>query len=87
MADQDDEAVALKIEQRADRFALVRDHKGQRTELMLMESDILALARIIPSYARALGRVDKLNPDADAGKQDEAGEALDEFVVAGGDAA
>ena len=54
MADQDDEAVALKIEQRADRFALVRDHKGQKTELMLTESDILALARMIPSYARAL---------------------------------
>jgi hypothetical protein len=31
--------------------------------------------------------VDKLNPDADAGKQDEAGEALEEFVVAGSDAA
>jgi hypothetical protein len=54
MTDQDDEDVTLKIEQRADRFALMRDHKGQRTELMLMESDILALARMIPSYARAL---------------------------------
>jgi hypothetical protein len=28
--------------------------------------------------------VDKLNPDADAGKQDEASEALDEFVVVSG---
>jgi hypothetical protein len=54
MTDHDDEAVTLKIEQRADRFALVRDHKGQKTELMLTESDILALARTIPSYARAL---------------------------------
>jgi hypothetical protein len=54
MTDQDDQAVTLKIEQRADRFALVRNHKGQKTELMLMETDILALARMIPSYARAL---------------------------------
>jgi hypothetical protein len=36
---------------------------------------------------RRLGCVDKLNPDADAGKQDEGGEALDQLVVAGGDAA
>src|SRR6185369_6147687 len=34
-----------------------------------------------------LGRVDKLNPDSDAGKQHEGGEALHQFVVAGGDAA
>jgi hypothetical protein len=35
----------------------------------------------------ALGRVDKLNPDSDAGKQHEGGEALDQLVVAGGDTA
>ena len=29
-----------------------------------------------------LGRVDKRNPDSDAGKQDENGEALDQLVVA-----
>ena len=34
-----------------------------------------------------LGRVDTLNPDADAGKQHEGGEALDQLVVAGGNAA
>jgi class 3 adenylate cyclase len=34
-----------------------------------------------------LGRVDKLNPDSDAGKQHEGGEALDQLVVAGGDTA
>ena len=34
-----------------------------------------------------LGRVDKLNPDLDAGKQHEGGEALDQLVVAGGDTA
>jgi hypothetical protein len=34
-----------------------------------------------------LGRVDKLNPDADGGKQHECGEALGQFVVAGGDRA
>ena len=36
---------------------------------------------------QALGRVDKLNPDLDAGKQHEGGEALDQLVVAGGDTA
>ncbi len=35
----------------------------------------------------ALGCVDKLNPDSDAGKQHEGGEALHQLVVAGGDAA
>jgi len=35
----------------------------------------------------ALGRVDKLNPDSDAGKQHEGCEALDQLVVAGGDTA
>jgi hypothetical protein len=35
--------------------------------------------------ANELGRVDKLNPDADGGKQHECGEALGQFVVAGGD--
>lgn len=34
-----------------------------------------------------LGRVDKFDPDADAGKQHERGEALDQLVIAGGDAA
>jgi len=37
--------------------------------------------------ASSLGRVDKLNPDSDAGKQYEGGEALDQLVVAGGDTA
>ena len=37
--------------------------------------------------ALELGRVDKLNPDADAGKQHEGGKALDELVVSGGNAA
>ena len=34
-----------------------------------------------------LGGVDKFNPDSDAGKQHEGGEALHQLVVAGGDAA
>jgi hypothetical protein len=34
-----------------------------------------------------LGRVDKLNPYSDAGKQHEGGEAFDQLVVAGGDTA
>ena len=45
---------------------------------------------LLPALRRpshVLGCVDKLNPDADAGKQDEGGEALDQLVVAGGDAA
>jgi hypothetical protein len=32
-------------------------------------------------------RADKLNPDSDAGKQHEGGEALDQLVVASGDTA
>ena len=46
--------------------------------------------RLHPANAAALfelGRVDKLNPDSDAGKQHEGGEALDQLVVAGGDTA
>ena len=39
------------------------------------------------AFLALLGRVDKLNPDADAGKQHEGGKALDELVVSGGDAA
>ena len=39
------------------------------------------------STSRGLGRVDKLNPNSDAGKQHEGGEALDQLVVAGGDTA
>ncbi len=35
----------------------------------------------------SLGCVDKLNPDSDAGKQHEGSEALDQLVVAGGEAA
>ena len=38
-------------------------------------------------WGLGLGRVDKLNPDLDAGKQHEGGEALDQLVVAGGDTA
>ena len=33
-----------------------------------------------------LGRVDKRNPDSDAGNQDEGGADLDQLVVAGGEA-
>lgn len=34
-----------------------------------------------------LGRADRPDPDANAGKQHEGREGLDEFVVSGGDAA
>ena len=54
MTDQNDERATLEIQRRQDHFALVREYKGQKNELTLMESDILALARMIPSYARAL---------------------------------
>ena len=37
--------------------------------------------------ALELGRVDKLNPDSDTDKQYEGGEALDQLIVSGGDAA
>jgi hypothetical protein len=49
---------------------------------------LLYLINIFSTYVTNnlfLGRVDKLNPDADGGKQHECGEALGQFVVAGGD--
>lgn len=52
----------------------------------LVDSTTLA-TRLDPEDLRELGRVDKLNPDSDAGKQHEGGEALDQLVVAGGDTA
>jgi hypothetical protein len=42
---------------------------------------------LLPEIRTALGRVDKLNPDTDAGKQYKGGETLDQLVVSGGDAA
>ena len=50
------------------------------------------MANVIALGYRATGFpclccVDKLNPDSDAGKQHEGGEALQQLVVAGGDAA
>jgi hypothetical protein len=51
-------------------------------------SDVLPILRsrqVFVSRIAGLGRVDKLNPDADGGKQHECGEALGQFVVAGGD--
>ena len=48
---------------------------------LMLSLKVLILASL------ALGRVDKLNPDSDAGKQHEGGEALDQLVVAGGDTA
>jgi hypothetical protein len=51
----------------------------------------LALSNLSPGYdanaVEELGCVDKFNPDADTGKQHEGGEALDQLVVAGRDAA
>ncbi|HZR62155.1 MAG TPA: hypothetical protein VFA80_14495 [Xanthobacteraceae bacterium] len=48
------EYVDLQIERRGANFALVREEGNQKTELLLGESDILALARIFPSYAHQL---------------------------------
>jgi hypothetical protein len=53
----------------------------------LAQLEDLIRAPLPKSYRQFLGCVDKLNPDADAGKQHEGGEALDQLVVAGGDAA
>ena len=53
--------------------------------LMALGDNVPPDAEIL--YFRRLGRVDKLNPDLDAGKQHEGGEALDQLVVAGGDTA
>jgi hypothetical protein len=52
MVDQD--RIDLKIERHGPKFVLVRTARGQTTRLDLTESDILALGRIFPSYARAL---------------------------------
>jgi len=52
---------------------------------LLIETLACTGARV--SQVARLGHVDKFNPDADAGKQNEGGEALDQLVVAGGDAA
>jgi hypothetical protein len=46
--------ITLNIERRGSDFALVRSLDGKTTEIHLLESDILSLARIFPSYARAL---------------------------------
>jgi hypothetical protein len=54
MADRNDERPSLNIERRDNRFVLKRDYEGQTTELELSEGEVLALARMIPSYAREL---------------------------------
>jgi hypothetical protein len=54
MTDQNDERSSLDMERRGDRFALVREYRGRKTELELEETEVLALARMIPSYAREL---------------------------------
>ena len=69
-----------------------RESTGQRAYLWLKwtlkEKDPeLTSARGSYRQLPQLGRVDKLNPDSDAGKQHEGGEALDQLVVAGGDTA
>ena len=54
------------------------------------ESLLQSLQQLSPEpiyYGARLGRVDKSNPDANAGKQHEGREALDEFIVAGGNPA
>lgn len=48
------EYVTLNFEQRGSGYALVRTHGAEKTELALLETDVLSLARIAPSYARAL---------------------------------
>ena len=48
---------------------------------------LVALDGTVYYIEAKLGRVDKLNPNSDAGKQHEGGEALDQLVVAGGDTA
>jgi len=51
---ENDAYVDLQIERRGSQYALVRKEGEQRTELLLLEADILSLARIFPSYAHAL---------------------------------
>jgi hypothetical protein len=55
MTDRADDRSSLHFERRAaDRFALIREYEGQKSELELTVAEILALARMIPSYAREL---------------------------------
>jgi hypothetical protein len=50
----DEQYVDLNIERRGTHFALVRRDGVRQTEIELLESDILSLARVFPSYAREL---------------------------------
>jgi hypothetical protein len=54
MAKQSDERSSLDIERREDSFVLKRECEGQKTELVLTEGEVLALARMLPSYVREL---------------------------------
>lgn len=49
-----DEYSDLNIQRRGEHFVLVKTIDGQTTEIELLESEILALARTFPSYARIL---------------------------------
>src|ERR1700733_8348402 len=53
MTDQIDDRPSLHFERRADRFALIREYEGQKSELELTEAEILA-PPMIPSFARKL---------------------------------
>jgi SOS-response transcriptional repressor LexA len=61
-----------------ERAGLIRRQPGVPRSIELL---------VAPQDLPILGRVDKLNPDSDAGKQHEGGEALDQLVIAGGNAA
>jgi len=58
-----DQFVDLQIERRGAAFALVRIDGDVKTEIDLLESDILSLARIFPSYAQTLKAL-RSRPDA-----------------------
>jgi GDP-D-mannose 3', 5'-epimerase len=73
-------ALCRKVAEAPDEGTIDILGDGQQTRSFLFISEC------IEGTVR-LGRVDKLNPDSDAGKQHEGGEALDQLVVAGGDTA
>ena len=72
-------------------MALLRDYHAGIGEIIIKYSGTLERYAgdgvMVVFNDPVLGRVDKLNPDSDAGKQHEGGEALDQLVVAGGDTA
>ena len=80
----------MELKNRTVKICRTMDRSVIQQRLAETEQRIVSGDRYIAQHSilvAGLGRVDKLNPDSDAGKQHEGGEALDQLVVAGGDTA